>query len=153
VLKINAESAEDFEGLGGKFDTVLMINVLEHVGDDAQTLRNIFGALTTGGRAIILVPQHPRIYGSLDKVLQHRERYTERRLNESLIDAGFRIEKIFDFNSVSVPGWWLNGRVLKRNRFSRVQLKSLDMLMPVLSRVDRFWPWSGLSLIAIAVKD
>jgi len=153
VLKINAESVEYFEGLGGKFDTVLMINVLEHVGDDAQTLRNIFGALTTGGRAIILVPQHPRIYGSLDKVLQHRERYTERRLNESLIDAGFRIEKIFDFNSVSVPGWWLNGRVLKRNRFSRVQLKSLDMLMPVLSRVDRFWPWSGLSLIAIAVKD
>jgi len=153
VLKINAESVEDFEGLDEKFDTVLMINVLEHVGDETQTLKNIFGALTSGGQAIILVPQHPRIYGSLDKVLQHRERYTETKLIDSLVNAGFRIEKIFDFNSVSVPGWWLNGRVLKRNRFSRVQLKSLDMLMPVLSRIDRAWPWSGLSLIAVAVKD
>ena len=153
VLKINAEDPEDFQGLEEKFDTVLMINVLEHVGDEERALSNIMSSLATGGRAIILVPQHPRIYGSLDQVLQHRERYTRQKLNDSMTRAGFRIEKLFDFNSVSVPGWWLNGKVLKRNRFSRVQLKSLDMLMPVLARIDPIWPWSGLSLIAIGVKD
>jgi glycosyltransferase involved in cell wall biosynthesis len=153
VLKINGEEPEDFAGLEEKFDTVLMINVLEHVSNEERALKNIFGALAPGGRAIILVPQHPRIYGTLDEVLQHRERYTRQKLQESMTRAGFRIERLFDFNSVSVPGWWLNGRLLKRNRFSRVQLKSLDMLMPLLSKIDRIWPWSGLSLIAVGVKE
>ena len=153
VLKINAEDPEDFNGLEGKFDTVLMINVLEHVSDEDMALRNMFGALDSGGRGVILVPQHPRLYGSLDEVLQHRERYTRQKLIDSMARTGFRIETIFDFNAVSVPGWWLNGRVLKRNSFSRVQLKSLDMLMPILSRVDQMWPWRGLSLIAVGVKE
>jgi glycosyltransferase involved in cell wall biosynthesis len=153
ILKINAEEPDDFNGLEEKFDTVLMINVLEHVNDEMKALDNIKRALAPGGRAIILVPQHPRIYGSLDEVLQHRERYSLKKLNDSMTEAGFRIEKIFDFNSVSVPGWWLNGRLLKRTKFSRVQLKGLDMLMPLLARIDPIWPWSGLSLIAVGIKD
>jgi glycosyltransferase involved in cell wall biosynthesis len=153
VLKVNAEEAEDFSGLEGKYDTVLMINVLEHVADEGQALKNVYAALANGGRAIILVPQHPGIYGTLDEVLNHRERYTREKLIASITQAGFRIDALFDFNRVSIPGWWLNGSVLKRNRFSRVQLKTLDLLMPILSRIDRFWPWTGLSLIAVCVKE
>ena len=37
--------------------------------------------------------------------------------------------------------------------FSRMQLKILDMVMPVLSRIDRFWPWKGLSVIGVALKE
>src|SRR4029079_15809839 len=55
VLKINAEEPDDFNGLGEKFDTVLMINVLEHVNDEMKALDNIKRALAPGGRAIILV--------------------------------------------------------------------------------------------------
>ncbi len=62
--------------------------------------------------------------------------------------AGFDVERICDFNRVSVPGWWLNGRLLKRKTFSRLQLKLLDTAMPLLRHLDRAWPWSGLSLIA-----
>ena len=153
VLKINAEETDDFSGLEGKFDTVVMINVLEHVGDETRALKNIYSALAKGGRAVILVPQHPRIYGTLDEVLHHRERYTRQKFIDSVTRTGFTIENLFDFNRVSVPGWWLNGIILKRNRFSRIQLKSLDMLMPILSRIDRFWPWTGVSLIAVCVKE
>jgi hypothetical protein len=116
-------------------------------------LKNIYSALAKGGRAVILVPQHPGIYGTLDEVLNHRERYTRQKFIDSVTRTGFRIETLFDFNRVSVPGWWLNGTLLKRNRFSRIQLKSLDMLMPILSRIDRFWPWTGVSLIAVCVKE
>lgn len=153
VLDIDAGKPEDFNGLDESFDTALMINVLEHVPDEGVALRNLWSALEPGGRAIILVPQHPALYGSLDEVLQHRERYTPAKLENALNAAGFRVEKMFDFNRISVTGWWLNGKLMKRKRFSRVQLKMLDLAMPFLSRIDRIWPWSGLSVIGVGVKD
>jgi len=153
VLHLNAGEPDDFKGLEKKFDTALMINVLEHVPDEKLALQNLWSALEPGGRAIILVPQHPSLYGTLDEVLQHRERYTRAKLERALTEAGFRVEQIFDFNRVSVPGWWLNGKLLRRKRFSRVQLKILNAMMPILSRTDRIWPWNGLSIIGVGVKN
>ena len=153
VLKVDATIPEDFTTLAGHFDTVLMINVLEHVPDEQVALRNLYEALEPGGRAVILVPQHPAIYGSLDEVLEHRERYTAAGLKASLVKAGFRVEKTFDFNRTSVPSWILNGKILKRAHFSRVQIKILELIMPAIRRVDHIWPWSGLSIIGIGVKD
>jgi glycosyltransferase involved in cell wall biosynthesis len=153
VLKIDAVRPSDFSGLEQKFDTVLLINVLEHVPDEQQALRNIWQSLEPGGRAIVLVPQHPSLYGSLDEVLEHRERYTITKLRESLVNAGFGVDKIFDFNRVSVPGWWFNGKVLSRKRFSRVQLKLVNNSIPILRRIDHLWPWGGLSLIGVGVKE
>ncbi|TVQ96767.1 MAG: glycosyltransferase [Deltaproteobacteria bacterium] len=152
VRRIDAGRAEDFDGLEGQFDTAIMVNVLEHVADDAAALAHLHRALEPGGRAIVLVPQHPSLYGTLDEVLDHRERYTEERLRRSMVGAGFEVEELHDFNRLSVPGWWLNGRLLRRRHFSRVQLKILNTLMPVARRVDRAWPWSGLSLIAVGRK-
>ena len=94
-----------------------MINVLEHVPDEGLALRNLWSALETGGRAIISCPT-PGVFGTLDEVLQHRERYTPAKLERSPKDAGFRVEKIFDFNRVSVPGWWLGTGALLRQRDS-----------------------------------
>ena len=96
-----------------------MLNVLEHLEDTQQALRNLWSALEHGGRAIILVPQHPWLYGTLDRALEHRERYTVGGLERAMTTAGFRIEKIFDFNRFAVPGWWLNGKVFRGKRFSR----------------------------------
>jgi hypothetical protein len=73
-------------------------------------------------------------------------------LHESLTAAGFEVEKIIDFNRFSVPGWWLTGRLFRKERISRLQLKAVDIAMPLLSRVDGLWPWNGLSLIGIARK-
>lgn len=153
VLHVDAGNSEHFAGLQGQFDTVLMINVLEHVPDEQAALRNVWSALSPGGRAVILVPANPSLYGSLDEVLGHRERYTAASLRAALEKTGFRVEKIFDFNRCSVPGWWLNAKVLRKTTFSRVQLKILNSTVPLLKRVDRLWPWQGLSLIAIARKE
>ena len=45
-----------------------------------------------------------------------------------------------------------NGKLLRRKKFSRVQLKALDTAMPILRGIDHLWPWGGLSLIGIGVK-
>ncbi len=153
VLKVNAGDPDHFRDLEGQFDTAVMINVLEHVPDAQMALRNLWAALEPGGRAVILVPQHPGLYGSLDEVLEHRERYTVTKLEQELTEAGFRVAEVFDFNRFSVPGWWLSGKLLRRKKFSRVQLKTIETFLPVLRRIDGLWPWSGLSIIGIAVKD
>lgn len=152
VAKVDAGRPEDFANFAGLLDTVLIINVLEHVPDPQTALRNIFDALAPGGRIVVLVPQHPQLYNTLDEVLEHRERYTTTLLRSSLQEAGFRVDELFDFNRTSVPGWFFNGRLLRRKKFSRVQLKILELMMPLVRRLDRLWPWSGLSLVGVGVK-
>jgi glycosyltransferase involved in cell wall biosynthesis len=152
VMRIDASNPVDFDGLEEMFDTVIMVNVLEHVPDAPQALRNLWSAIKPGGRVIIVVPQHPALFGTLDQALEHRERYLTDGLRQSLDEAGFEIEKVFDFNRTAVPGWWVNGKLLRRRKFSRVQLKVFDTLMPLVRRMDGLVPWGGLSLIAVAVK-
>ena len=100
----------------------------------------------------MLVPQHPSLYGTLDEALEHRLRYTREDFERTVTGAGFRIEKIFDFNRLSVPVWWTIGKILRREKFSRVQLKLFDIAIPIIKRLDRLLPWGGVSLVAIASK-
>ena len=152
VRKIDAQNPPDFEGLEGHFDTAVLVNVLEHLEHPEVALRNLWSSLEPGGRLVVLVPNHPHLYGTLDEVLEHKLRYTPATLRAILESAGFQVEQVFDFNRFSVIGWWLNNKVLKRRTFSRIQLKILDVLIPILRRIDGIWPWGGLSLIAVARK-
>ena len=153
VLHVDPSDAEHFDGMQEKFDTALVVNVLDRVADDQAVLKNVWSSLQKNGRALVFVPQNPELFGELDKALERRTRYTRAQLEESLNAAGFKVEKIFDFNRFSVPGWWLNGKLLRKTRISRLQLKIVDTLMPLLYRIDNLHPWKGLSLIAIATKN
>lgn len=144
---------EDFRDFAGQFETVVCLNVLEHVPDPVTAVKNIYSALKPGGRAIILVPQDQAIYGTLDKVLGHYLRYSEKQLCELMERAGFRIQKTIHFNRVTRPGWYWNGRVLKRETFGRMQLRVFDRLVPFWRQVDGFLPWPSVSIIAIGIKE
>ena len=148
VAVLDLDDPATFEGHEGQYDTVVCLNVLEHVPDEATAISNIRSSLNEGGRAIILVPQGPWLYGTLDEALEHRCRYTRKTLTEALEAGGFEIEKLFGFNRASVPGWWLNGKLLRRQHFGRIQLKVLDWMIWLLRRIDRALPWPGVSLVA-----
>jgi len=152
VAKCDVCDTGDFEFFANKFDSVVCLNVLEHVPDPATGLKNIHSVLKPGGRAIVLVPQDQRIYGTLDKALGHYLRYSEEQLCRRMVDAGFRVEATIHFNRATKPGWYWNGRVLKRVDFSRFQLRLFDLLTPVWRRLDRFLPWGAVSVIAIGEK-
>jgi glycosyltransferase involved in cell wall biosynthesis/SAM-dependent methyltransferase len=134
------------------FDTVICLNVMEHVEDAGQLMRNIASALSTGGRAVILVPQGRWLYGTLDQALGHRLRYSSRELASVGRQAGFEIEQFIHFNRPGIFAWWLNGKVLRRRTFGLWQIKTLNLLTPLFRRVDRWLPWPSLSLIAIFRK-
>lgn len=152
LLRCDLMRTEDFAAVEGKADTVICLNVVEHIADDSVGLSNIAGALMPGGRAIVLVPQDQRIYGTLDEVLGHYRRYSEAELRERMEAAGFEVEHVLYFNRVTRPGWYLNGRVLKRRHFSRLQLWVFDRLVWLWRPLDKVLPWKSVSLIAVGRK-
>lgn len=152
ILQGDLTSAEDFERVRGQMDTVVCLNVLEHVQDDLAGLRNIHSMLKPGGRAIVLVPEGMSIYGTLDKALGHCRRYSDNELRSKMETSGFEIERVLRFNRITRPAWYVNGRILKADTFNRFQLWVFDRLVWLWRRIDRYLPWGPASIIAIARK-
>jgi glycosyltransferase involved in cell wall biosynthesis len=140
---------ETFPRVEGGFDSVVCLNVIEHVDDDVGALRNVRVALAPGGRAVVLVPAGPWNLGTLDAALGHRRRYTEASLRAVAAEAGLAVKEIVPFNRISSLPWWLNGRLLRRRAAGRFQIGVVDLLTPILRRIDRFLPLPPLSLIAV----
>ncbi len=152
VMELDPGKPEGFAGLEGQFDTVVMLNVLESLDDPAATLRAAYATLKEGGRVVLQVPQGKKRFGTLDQERGRRTRFESDELRTMIEQTGFRVEHMADFNRMSVPGWLLNGKLLRRKRFSRLQLKILDTILPLARKIEGLWPWKGLSLIAVGVK-
>jgi SAM-dependent methyltransferase len=147
----DAEKAESYPK--ETFDTVICLNVVEHLVDDRGALLNIRSALDAGGRAIILVPCGPGLYGTLDEVLGHQRRYTRETLEQLIISAGLELEKMIEFNRVGVIAWWVNGQLLRRRTFGLWQIKILNVMTPLFRAIDKVLPLPPLSLIAVIRKS
>ncbi len=146
-------NAADFEPFERQMDSVVCLNVLEHIEDDMAGLRRIHSTLRPGGRAVVLVPQGARVFGTLDTALGHYRRYSKDELASKLTSAGFRVESVLEFNRITYPGWYLNGRLLKRRTFSRLQLSLFDRLVPMWRAIDQSLPWPPTSVIGVGVRE
>jgi len=152
TARLDASRPQDFTSLLGQMDTVVCLNVLEHIEDDRGALLSIHSVLKDGGVAVILVPQGQSIYNTLDEELGHWRRYSESQLSQRMTEAGFVVEAMLRFNRVSRPGWWLNGSVFKRRTISRLQLQNFDRMVWLFRRLDSHLPWSPTSIIAVGRK-
>jgi glycosyltransferase involved in cell wall biosynthesis len=149
VAHTDVTRGETFPQLEQGFDTVICLNVLEHVQDDEAALRNVRAALAPEGTAVLLVPQGPEVFGTLDEVLGHKRRYTPETLTSLAERAGFSVQELIPFNRVGRPAWWLNGKVLRRREFGLFQILALNALTPLFRQIDGALPFPPLSLVAI----
>jgi glycosyltransferase involved in cell wall biosynthesis len=146
----DAVRLEDFVRFHGSMDSVVCLNVIEHVDDDVACARTMRSVLAPNGRAIVLTPNGPGLYGSLDDVLGHRRRYEPDGLKKVLESAGFVVEKVMGFNRISSPGWYFQGKLLRRSRIGRLSLRLFDAGVFMWRRIDRVLPFPPVSLLAIA---
>jgi glycosyltransferase involved in cell wall biosynthesis len=135
-----------------KLDTIVCINVLEHIEDDAKVLQNFFQLLRPGGHALLLVPADPRLYTGVDKALGHFRRYTTDSLTFKLKEAGFEVLESRGFNRLGSLGWYVSGKLLKRTTLSAGQMKLYDWLLPAAKLVERLPLLPHLSVIAVGRK-
>ena len=133
-------------------DTVVALNVIEHIAEDVEALRSIASMLRPGGHVVILVPAMPALFGSLDEELGHHRRYTRRSLSERIAAAGFQVKCSFYFNILGMLGWWVNARLRKVPRIPLAQLGYFEKLVPVLRMEDYLPLPCGQSVIAIGAR-
>ncbi|HEX2061697.1 MAG TPA: glycosyltransferase [Thermoanaerobaculia bacterium] len=134
------------------FDTVVCLNVLEHIENDEAALQRLYEILAPGGRLVLFVPADQKLFGTMDTQVGHYRRYSRESLRRVMENAGFTAEMMTYRNVFGRFGWWLNGRVLKRTHVPGGQSRIFDWFVPLLRRIEPASPRNGLSLIAVATK-
>jgi SAM-dependent methyltransferase len=131
-------------------DTVVCLNVIEHIDDDIFALELMRSVLKNSGTLVLLVPAHRVLYGEFDRAVGHYRRYEKDELIGKLNQAGFKIQSIKFFSFLATLPWFINFRLLKRDHLSAFQISWADRLVPFLKLEKFIGPPAGLSLIAVA---
>jgi SAM-dependent methyltransferase len=134
------------------FDSVVCLNVLEHIEDDLFALAQMRDSLSPAGKLALLVPAHRFLYGAFDRALGHFRRYEKHELAGKLEKTGFAVLEMKFFSLVAALPWLINGRLLKRDFIPTGQANLANLLVPLLKLERLIGPPCGLSLIAIAQK-
>jgi SAM-dependent methyltransferase len=109
----------------GSFDFVLATDIIEHVNDDVQALREIARVLAPSGRALITVPAFPSLWGLQDAVAMHQRRYRMNELLERMNASGLPATHEYYFNYLLFVPIWLARQII---RFLKIRLKSENQL-------------------------
>ncbi|BBX49400.1 hypothetical protein GCM10009645_02260 [Mycolicibacterium poriferae] len=91
-------------------DSVVAINVLEHIEDDAGALRSLATAVQPGGSIVLWVPGYQQLYGEFDRKVGHVRRYTPATLASAVRRAGLDVELVKPVNLLGGIAWWLTVR-------------------------------------------
>lgn len=133
------------------FDTVLSLNVLEHIERDQVALVNMRALLRPGGSLILVVPAHRWLYGSMDAAIGHLRRYTRRSMAELLAAADLTPVRLQYVNAIGALGWLVAGRVLHCEAPPPSLLRRFNALVPPLRWIEsKISPPVGISLLVIA---
>lgn len=152
VLQYDATSPPPDVIVSNPPDTIVCLNVLEHIRDDKSALGNLFQALAPGGRLIILVPALQSLYCSLDKNLEHCRRYSQTELEVKFRNTGFRRIQSFYFNPVGAIGWFFAGKIMRAKRISSRHIWGQKVLLPISQALDCLSLPFGLSVVCVGEK-
>jgi|AntAceMinimDraft_17_1070374.scaffolds.fasta_scaffold01335_3 2-polyprenyl-3-methyl-5-hydroxy-6-metoxy-1,4-benzoquinol methylase len=134
-----------------RIDTVVCINILEHIEDDLRALRYIHALLEDGGILALMVPAFNILFGTIDKSDLHYRRYDRRSLDQKLAMAGFDIIKSHYFDLAGIIPWVLHGKILRKS--IHPEMGFLDKFVPIFAFIEKFLtPPVGLSLVYICRK-
>ena len=87
-------------------DSVIAINVLEHIEDDAEALRSLAKLVVPGGTIVLWVPGYQQLYGEFDRRVGHVRRYTPATVSDAVLRAGLQVEVAKPVNLLGGIAWW-----------------------------------------------
>jgi len=136
----------------GGFDSIVLVNVLEHVADDGAALRHLRDVLHPGGRLLLFVPAFEALYSQFDRRIGHHRRYRAAELTAAVTEAGFEVVDARYINSVGAIAWWVVATKLGRIPTRRWSALTYDRAMvPALRRLESRWtPPFGQSVLCVA---
>jgi SAM-dependent methyltransferase len=154
ICKLDLNCKEDYDKIGyERFDSIIAINVLEHVENDIYALQQLHKLLKNGGMLIILVPCHKFLYNIIDKKIGHFRRYSKNDLEFKITKTRFNVERMFYFNMLGIIGWYVNGNLAKSPKINGNASKLFDRIVPLLKYVEgKTGKKIGLSIICYLKK-
>lgn len=121
-----------------RFEIIGAFDVIEHLYDDRQALRDFYRLLSEDGFLLLTVPGHMALWSYFDKASGHYRRYSQRELEETLHDCGFRVEFMTEFMMVLYPALWISRRLsgwLRGSKTPEEQSLTDFRVVPVLNQI------------------
>ena len=133
----------------GRCNTVVMVNVLEHIKDDAAVLAGVRELLEKGGKLAVFVPALPFLYSKLDEVVGHYRRHLRQDLSALL-----EVIDICYMDILGILPWWLVMTLLGNTTFNRRQVRLYDTVgVPLTQDIEGlFKPGIGKNVLAVAER-
>ena len=149
----NDSYQDDYFLMKESFDTIFLLNVIEHIKDDEKAVTICKFLLKKGGNLIMLAPSYSFLYCRMDKELGHFRRYTLSKLAALCSNAGLNVIHKQYFNVLGIAGWLVSGKLLTHPSLRKNELDLFNKLVPLAKLLDRLVMKSiGLSSIIIAKK-
>lgn len=142
-----------------QFDLICMLDVLEHVADDGQALRQLSQKLASGGYVLLTVPALPSLWSEHDVTLHHYRRYSRKQLQDVIEKSGLELSWISYFNFSLLPLAWASRWYAKLRGVSpvgdRLPPSQLNRILKNILSAEKYLLYPGrlpigLSLVAIA---
>jgi SAM-dependent methyltransferase len=135
-------------------DSIIYVNVLEHVADDDAELGLMRRALSDGGRVLIYVPALKWLFGGFDRKVGHHRRYTRAELEGKCRRAGFRVLESGYMDMPGILPWWVKYRLLKSETMQPSLVSLYNRLfVPVIRAAESVVrPPVGKNLFVVAEK-
>lgn len=136
-----------------KFDTIIYIDVLEHIDADAEELSNAAKHLNTGGHLIVLSPAHQNLFTPFDKAIGHFRRYNKQSLR-SCTPSSTTLKHLIYLDSVGLCASLANKLLLRQSMPTKEQIQVWDSLMvPVSTKIDKlFGNLVGKTIVGVWIK-
>lgn len=159
IRKGDAESLDSF--ILDEVDTVLAVDVVEHINNDVPIFKKILRHLSSGGRFLVVVPAYPWLYGRRDKKYGHLRRYSKNKLESLLAREGFKVISSRYWNMLGVLPYIFYEKVLNKELETRLREKKSGIVNKVLKKIFHLWFrfvenkvnfGFGLSLVVVAEK-
>lgn len=149
---LHTDFSNQYREMKEKFDSIFLLNVIEHLQDDTTAIRNCSQLLKSGGHLIILAPAGKWLYCKLDKELGHYKRYTRDEIEKLFVNEKYTILKSHYFNFTGIWGWFFFGKIL-RKRLLGNEMAAFNTIVPVAKWLDKLiFKKAGLSVIVAGKK-
>jgi SAM-dependent methyltransferase len=151
---LHPEFEKMFSRYKERFDSIFLLNVIEHIEDDKLSIKNCNYLLKPGGHLILLAPAYSWLYGTFDEQLGHYRRYTVKSMSELLHDQNFQILSGSYFNIAGIAGWFLFGKIFRRRMLGKGQMSAFNSIVPFAKLTDKILARkAGLSIIVTGIKN
>lgn len=137
-----------------RYDSIFLLNVIEHLADDQAAVEHCAWMLKPGGNLVLLAPSYNWLFCRMDKELGHFRRYTTKTLSRVVESSGeLQVTHRTYFNATGIAGWLIMGKWLNQAALRKNEMTAFNRIVPIAKLTDKIFARSiGLSSIVVGTK-